>query len=314
MTEVGMTSGLRRLRVALTPCMIMSAVTLGSGCASQSHTTKGAGYAQRQTRATQLIVEEFDPRLVREDLLLIQPAFKPPAVPPATARDIPADADSTAFAAADQGKWRPQAAPSAVDSTDVLVYRVQVIALSKETAAAALAAELEMLLGLRVVLEPEGGLFAVRAGALDTPDAAERLRDRITALRGDYREAFVINDHRRAATQVLADAPADPLLAEDPPWESIEDSPPELVSIDGWRVLIDQFLSLPEAERLRQKARLRLDRADIFIDFREPYYKVKAGNYRSSAKAQEATDQIRRRGYRGALKVRSLIDVPKGEM
>ncbi len=296
-------------RVALTPCLVLSALTW-AGCTSQSQTSGGAGFAQRKTEATQLIVEEFDPRLVREELLLIQPDFKPPPLPRAGAQNMGDGADPPAPA----GEKHPESsrvAPSSIASPDELVYRVQVIALSVETSAARLAAELEMLLGLRVVLEPEGGLFAVRAGELDTPGAAEKLRDRITALKGDYREAFIFKGSRPAEMEVLADAPADSLL--DDPWEPLEEPPPELVETDGWRVLIDQFLSLAEAERLKLKAMRRLGRADIFIDFQEPYYKVEVGNYRSSAEAQEAFEQIKRRNYRKALKVRAVVSVLKEE-
>ena len=296
-------------RVALTPCLVLSALTW-AGCTSQSQTSGGVGFAQRKTEATQLIVEEFDPRLVREDLLLIQPDFKPPPLPLAGAQNMGDGADPTAPA----GEKHPESsrvAPYPIDSPDELVYRVQAIALSVETSAAALAAELEMLLGLRVVLEPEGGLFAVRAGELDTPGAAEKLRDRITALKGDYREAFVFKGSRPAEMEVLADAPADSLL--DDPWEPLEEPPPELVETDGWRVLIDQFLSLAEAEQMKLKAMRRLGRADIFIDFQEPYYKVEVGNYRSSAEAQEAFEQIKRRNYKKALKVRAVVLVPKKE-
>lgn len=295
-------------RVALTPCLVLSALTW-AGCTSQSQTSGGAGFAQRKTEATQLIVEEFDPRLVREELLLIQPDFKPPPLPRAGAQNMGDGADPPVPA----GEKHPESsrvAPSPIASPDELVYRVQVIALSVETSAARLAAELEMLLGLRVVLEPEGGLFAVRAGELDTPGAAEKLRDRITALKGDYREAFIFKGSRPAEMEVLA-APADSLL--DDPWEPLEEPPPELVETDGWRVLIDQFLSLAEAERLKLKAMRRLGRADIFIDFQEPYYKVEVGNYRSSAEAQEAFEQIKRRNYRKALKVRAVVSVLKEE-
>lgn len=295
-------------RVALTPCLVLSALTW-AGCTSQSQTSGGAGFAQRKTEATQLIVEEFDPRLVREELLLIQPDFKPPPLPRAGAQNMGDGADPPVPA----GEKHPESsrvAPSPIASPDELVYRVQVIALSVETSAARLAAELEMLLGLRVVIEPEGGLFAVRAGELDTPGAAEKLRDRITALKGDYREAFIFKGSRPAEMEVLA-APADSLL--DDPWEPLEEPPPELVETDGWRVLIDQFLSLAEAERLKLKAMRRLGRADIFIDFQEPYYKVEVGNYRSSAEAQEAFEQIKRRNYRKALKVRAVVSVLKEE-
>ena len=79
-------------RVALTPCLVLSALTW-AGCTSQSQTSGGAGFAQRKTEATQLIVEEFDPRLVREDLLLIQPDFKPPPLPLAGAQNMGDGAD-----------------------------------------------------------------------------------------------------------------------------------------------------------------------------------------------------------------------------
>ncbi len=76
----------------------------------------------------------------------------------------------------------------------------------------------------------------------------------------------------------------------------------------GWRVLIGQFLSQDEAERLKGRAKKRLRRQDIDVYFRAPWYKVEVGHYRTDPQAQAATEKIELY-YPNALKVRSYIEL-----
>ena len=83
----------------------------------------------------------------------------------------------------------------------------------------------------------------------------------------------------------------------------------------GWRVLIDQFLTLADAEEFRRKAVERLDRNDVEINFHEPWYKVEVGQFRAAeaAAAQELVALVKRRGFPRALKVRGEVTVPEEE-
>jgi len=78
--------------------------------------------------------------------------------------------------------------------------------------------------------------------------------------------------------------------------------------LSGWRVLIDQFLNYEEAEQLRQEAAERLQRTDIEVNFRAPWFKVEVGHFRSEAQAQELVGLIQSHGYRNVLKVREKIE------
>ena len=83
-----------------------------------------------------------------------------------------------------------------------------------------------------------------------------------------------------------------------------------MVRTFGWRVLIDQFLSHDEANRLKGRAIKRLRRPDIDVTFKAPWYKVEVGHYRTAPQAQAATEKIEAY-YPNALKVRSQILVPR---
>ena len=83
-----------------------------------------------------------------------------------------------------------------------------------------------------------------------------------------------------------------------------------LVQTFGWRVLLDQFLSHEEADRLKRKAITRLNRRDIDVTFKAPWYKVEVGHYRLESEAQKAAERIKPR-YPNALKVRSQVLIPK---
>lgn len=221
----------------------------------------------------------FDPVSLSEDLLLIQPNFDPPPVSPA---------DTAAAEAED---------PRATSPRDALppVYRLQIIAFKTEELARLRAAALQSMLGapVRVVADAQRGLFMVQAGEYPTAGEAEALYERLVVLNPDYAEAYVIPRTGRARPAAGGAAEA-------------------ATSFSGWRVLIDQFLTYEEAEQLRQEAADRLQRADVEVNFKAPWFKVEVGRFRNEAKAQELVELVQSCGYRNVLKVREKIEMQEG--
>jgi hypothetical protein len=221
----------------------------------------------------------FDPVSLSEELLLIQPNFDPPPVSPADT----ASAEAEDLQAASARGAQPA------------VYRLQIIAFKTEDLARQRAAALASMLGVpvRVVADAQRGLHMVQAGEYQSAEEAEALYERLVALNPDYAEAYVIPRTGRAR-------PAAAGAAE------------TAVSFSGWRVLIDQFLTYEEAEQLRQEAAERLQRQDVEINFRAPWFKVEVGRFRSEAKAQELVELVQSCGYRNVLKVREKIEMQEG--
>jgi len=285
-------------------------------CAAPSQTAAPARSADLPPRPTELR-EEFDPEPYRDDALLIQPEFGPPVsarsldtpaptpLPPLESTPAPADAS------ADTAAVELEPLPAAPDSTSL--YRVQVMALSTEEAAENLAGKLRQRLSAPVIVHPEGELFLVRAGESTSPTVAEALRVRLVGLGSQYAGAYVI------AEQVAVEPTWDPGLedADDvpPPDEAPAPVAVELVRTSGWRVLLDQFQGYREATSFRQSALRRLQRnsieAAVDIVFAAPWYKVEAGNFRTSAGAQALVERVKGLGYRNALKVRDEVYLPR---
>ena len=84
-----------------------------------------------------------------------------------------------------------------------------------------------------------------------------------------------------------------------------------LVPAFGWRVLIDQYLVHSKAEDLKKEAMRRLQRTDIDVVFKAPWYKVEMGHFRTETEAREWVETIKNKGYSNALKVRAQILVPQ---
>lgn len=240
---------------------------------------------------------DFDPARHREDLLLIQPLFTPSELLPA----------------------RPDSA-SATPPPDSLggAFRVQVITLSREGRAREIAEDLTRRLGLATDVVARGGLYSVRAGRFPERAGADRLKEALARLSQEYAEAFVVADSTAAAP---APPPAaEPVEAEPPeaqeetePPGAPEEAQPEVVRLQGWRVLIEQDTELQRARDLQTRimARLKLERQDVEILFEEPYFKILAGHFRAYAEAQELADRCRRRGYRSATPIKGEIRVPE---
>lgn len=273
-----------------TPLLLLALLSAVS-CAGPS-TTPGllAGPAAAQT-----IREEFNPRSLGEDLLLIQATFArqslqasaiEPTPPPedAAVSDLPVDIAAEDFP---------------VEYGPVDVFRLQLVTLSKEATALKLQAELEQVLGVEVHLVTRGQHYLLQAGQYETHSQAARLKERVDALGPDYADAYVVSATIKA-----------PLIAPDPVEDAPAAAPVEMVRIFGWRVLIDQFLSHDEADRLKRRAQKRLRREDIDVTFKAPWYKIEVGHYRTEPQAQIAAEKIDPY-YPNALKVRSQILVPR---
>ena len=240
---------------------------------------------------------DFDPARYREDLLLIQPLFTPPELLPA----------------------RPDSA-SASPPPDSLagIYRVQVITLRREGPAREIAEDLTRRLGLATDVVAREGLYSVHVGRFPERAGADRLKEALARLSLEYAEAFVVADSSAAAP---APPPAaEPVEAEPPeaqeetePRGAPEEAQPEVVRLQGWRVLIEQDTALQEARDLsaRIMARLKLEKRDVEILFEEPYFKILAGHFRTYAEAQELADRCRRRGYGSATPIKGEIRIPE---
>ena len=244
----------------------------------------------------QTIREDFDPRSLAEDLLLIRPTFTQqslPKLPAALPELAPADDDAS-------GADVPVFEFSPTD-----IFRLQLVTLSDEDKALELQRKLSATLGVSVYIVPRGQHYLLQAGQYETHSAAARLKEQATALSSDYADAFVVGttgEMPQPAPGTANSAPSTPVAVD-----IIATS--ELVRAFGWRVLIDQFLSHDEADRLKRRAQRHLHRNDIDVTFKAPWYKVEVGHYRNEADVQAAAEKIERH-YPNALKVRSQILVP----
>ena len=250
----------------------------------------------------QVVRETFDPRTLEEDLLLISPTFvrttlhakaqEMPVIPFETSEPEP----QTSTEVVTSAPTRPIASPTTKS------YRVQLLALSNETVALERQSELELALKVSVYIEPRRQLFMVQAGDFATPTEAEALKKRAIQLGPDYDDAYI------ASVEQIT--PAETAESDQTPTPIATDEPIELVKAFGWRVLLDQFLSHEEADRLKRKAMARLNRRDIDVTFKAPWYKVEVGHFEAESEAQSSAEKIKSR-YPNALKVRSQILIPK---
>lgn len=303
-------------------------VLVASGCASHAQTAP----VYRQTTpagSTEVTVrEQFDPARFREDLLLIQPVFTPPSVvtPPSDPGAI--DTSSVSVSTLPSG-----ALPSGADvapttsAVDITVFRVQVIALSQEDGARRIADELGRRFAIPANVTPQGRLFAVHAGEARTAEDAEELRAQIAALSKGYEGAFLVSDTLRVIDQdipvaVVAPPTEGDLAVADMSGASTPDAvvvaeaetplpEPELVLVQGWRVLIGQFMNLADAQDYRRQVMKRLKRDDVDVKFEAPWYKVLAGSFRTSTAAQQFVERCRSLGFRTAALVRGDVYLPR---
>ncbi len=245
--------------------------------------------------AAQSVRETFDVRSLGEDLLLIQPVFQRASLhEPIVEFTSEPTVNPTSEIDADLP----------VEYGPVNVFRLQLVTLSNGAVARRRQAELEQMLGTTVHLITRGEHFLLQAGQYETRQEAQKLKSRVAALGPDYADAYVIS----ATIETPLSNPS--ATAVETPRPAEAEKTTEMVRTFGWRVLIDQFLSHDEANRLKGRAIKRLRRPDIDVTFKAPWYKVEVGHYRTDPQAQAATEKIEAY-YPNALKVRSQILVPR---
>lgn len=299
-----------RPRRVLVACCSVAALS-ATGCASHAQTAPAYRETAPAGSTEATVREEFDPARFREDLILIQPVFPPPTVNP--------------------GPVEPVIAVNVIDSADsvdVTIYRVQVIALRREEGARNIADELRRRFDVPTEVVPQGNLFAVHVGRMASAADARSLQAQIAALSLGYEGAFLVKVRRsfpvEEASDALSNRPAgdhrpeaDPPI-DDQPTPDIEPppEPEELVRIQGWRVLIDQFMDLDGprgALQHRRQVMKRLKRDDVDVKFEAPWYKVLAGSFRTSTEAQKFVERCRALGYRTAAHVPGEVYLPREE-
>lgn len=253
--------------------------------------------------AAQSVRETFDVRSLGEDLLLIQPVFQraslhEPIVEFTSEPTVEFTSEPTVNPTSEIDADLP------VEYGPVNVFRLQLVTLSNGAVARRRQAELEQMLGTTVHLITRGEHFLLQAGQYETRQEAQKLKSRVAALGPDYADAYVIS----ATIETPLSNPS--ATAVETPRPAEAEKTTEMVRTFGWRVLIDQFLSHDEANRLKGRAIKRLRRPDIDVTFKAPWYKVEVGHYRTDPQAQAATEKIEAY-YPNALKVRSQILVPR---
>ena len=293
-------------------------------CASGPATSKPKLPAEASS-SSKAVREEFDPRSIQEDLLLIQPAFprpssnsvreeipfEPGAPPP------PPPLVATELEVVDAQPENVDAGP--VYHTETItekVFRIQIMALSKQEIAQDRAQELQEALDVPVYVVQQRHLYVVRVGNFADRRDANRLKNELAAMHPDYQDAYVVADeHTRNVKVPTYDDPVTTtrgIVGEKPESERPQ-SATVLVPASGWRVLLDQFLSNDEAVKLQRRATRHLGRSDINVVFKAPWYKVEMGNFRTEAEAQEWVENIKSKGYPSALKVRGQILLLEGD-
>jgi len=253
--------------------------------------------------AAQSVRETFDVRSLGEDLLLIQPVFQraslhEPIVEFTSEPTVEFTSEPTVNPTSEIDADLP------VEYGPVNVFRLQLVTLSNGAVARRRQAELEQMLGTTVHLITRDEHFLLQAGQYETRQEAQKLKSRVAALGPDYADAYVIS----ATIETPLSNPS--ATAVETPRPAEAEKTTEMVRTFGWRVLIDQFLSHDEANRLKGRAIKRLRRPDIDVTFKAPWYKVEVGHYRTAPQAQAATEKIEAY-YPNALKVRSQILVPR---
>jgi len=298
--------------------MLLLPLVLGlvAGCAGQSTSSRhSTPPVTREVQQTELR-EQYDPRVHRSDEFLIEPTFAPPTVSgantparaPSDSTSVPAgptmvfDGPLHAIADADTAVF-------SIPAASAVVYRVQVMVLSDEGTAIALANRLERDLTAPVQVFEDAGLFAVRAGDSGSAEVAADLREHIAALSSQYSEAFVMSEEVSVGASTAADeaTPAALVSSDEPTYE------PRLVRTTGWRVLLREFRRLEEATafKLRVMRRLQRNDSDLDVIFEPPWYKVLLGHFRTEGEAQEAAERLREMGYRSAVKKRGEVYLPE---
>lgn len=304
-----------------------------TGCASQTPPPPSEKPSEPEMRP---LPEEFDPQVLNEDLLLIQPTFSPAdadsisssPLRPSSAADAPAKVEARpATAPGRPPAGSADAAPAAVTPQNQTTYRVQVFALSQKAAAERKRQELSELVSAPVVVQTDRDLFMVRVGAYTEAADARELKERLARLRPEYADAYLVRDvlemvedseSRTDTAAAATGATAADSTTELPGSQADELAPFQqeqtraMTRVFGWRVLLEKTSRYEDAQRLKRQVSEQLRRSDVDITFKAPWYNVEIGYYRTETEAQQALEGLKRR-FPNALKVRGQILVPVEE-
>jgi cell division septation protein DedD len=326
----------KQARRMVAACAGLAAIST-AGCASHAQTAPVYREAAPAGSTEVTVREDFDPARFRQDLLLIQPVFTPPSVVSGTPVVEPdpanalgnAPADTLAAQVADSAaEHRMPVVGAAIDSVDIAVFRVQVIALRREEGARNIADELHRRFEVDADVVPQGRLFSVHAGRLTTSAEANLLRAQIADLSLGYEGAFIIRDTLRTAiasdnepleydrpTSETPPSYVDSAVTQDVPTRQMQlpQIEPELVLVQGFRVNIVQFNDQNAAQKERIEVIKRLKRDDVAVKFEAPWHKVLAGSFRTSIEAQKFVERCRSIGYRTAQRVPGEVYLPREE-
>ena len=326
----------KQARRLVAACAGLAAIST-AGCASHAQTAPVYREAAPAGSTEVTVREDFDPARFRQDLLLIQPVFTPSSVVSGTPVAEPgpanalgnAPADTLAAQVADSAaEHRMRVVGAAIDSVDIAVFRVQVIALRREEGARNIADELHRRFEVDADVVPQGRLFSVHAGRLTTSAEANLLRAQIADLSLGYEGAFIVRDTLRTAiasdneplehdrpTSETPPAYVDSAATQDVPTRQMQlpKIEPELVLVQGFRVNIVQFNDQNAAQKERIDVIKRLKRDDVDVKFEAPWHKVLAGSFRTSIEAQKFVERCRYIGYRTAQRVPAEVYLPREE-
>ena len=242
--------------------------------------------------------ETFDPSTLKDDGFLIQPIFSRKQV------------EFTKFDTNQSIKQYTKISPLQSDTISTRkatsspydkqkVFRVQLLALSNGKNSLSRYKKLTQQLHEPVYIEKRGNLFLISAGDFENKDGAVSFKDYVIELNEDYSDAFVISANKSLARNLEKN--------------NISTNKPNNIkqlSIFGWRVLIDQFLTQEKANTVKNEAEIQLTRNDIDVVFKAPWYKIEVGHYINENAVQTAAEKIQRL-YPNAIKVRSQIIAPE---
>jgi cell division septation protein DedD len=221
------------------------------------------------TSGSATIREEFDPYTLNDDDFLLQPQTRAQTITTPAAQ-------------------APISLPDPVSTAKrVSGYRVQIAAVLDRTRAEALQQNIQRQLQTLtyVYYDEDTHLYKIQAGNTSTPAQAEKLRDDIRTQ--GFPEAYVVR------TQI-----------------EMTDTQPQItapVKTLGFRLQIFSASTRQAAEDARNRAKQKLSRDDIFIDFEPPYFKVRVGNFKTRKDAEKLLETIKKQGYETPFVVETQI-------
>ncbi len=289
------------------PLLLLAGMAVAGGCASRTVPSGSAGAGASPARLGSL-PEEFDPEALGDDFGPIEAAL---------GRAVGTDVAGADLAGARAGRAGagPDAAGLAADSG--CLFEVRVLAAPDHQSAERRRRELERHLGIEAEVIALGRCFAVRIGPFAALRDARACCERIAASSeaGDTCIVSVAGGGPAGAALAAPSRQSGPRPATihpDANADSAGQAAGRLLPAFGWRLLLEKAESQQEAERVRQAAVQALQRTDVDICFKAPWYNVEMGHYRNEAEAQQALEGVLGE-FPDALTVRGQILIPAEE-